>query len=76
MTISTLSVPIPVDTTRHALAAVRAGDRRELAVAALELDRVEAGRDAGGAVGVAGEEDVLGQFAGAEADVVLPFSGG
>jgi hypothetical protein len=40
----------------------------------LELDRIEARADTGGSVGVAGEEDVLGQFAWAETDVVLPFS--
>ena len=43
-------------------------------MATFELDRVEAGRDPGGPIWVAGEEDVLGQFSGAESDVVLPFS--
>ena len=42
----------------------------------LELDRFEARGDAGGSVGVTGEEDVLGQFAWTESDVVLPFTGG
>ena len=42
----------------------------------LELDVVEARRDAGGSVLVAGEEDVFGEFAGSESDVVLPFAGG
>ena len=41
----------------------------------LELDRFEARGDAGGPIGVTGEEDVLGQFAWTESDVVLPFSG-
>src|SRR3970040_1367743 len=45
-------------------------------MASLQLDRVEAGRDLGGSVGVAGEEDVLGQLSGAEIDVVLPFTDG
>ena len=40
----------------------------------LELDGIEARGDPGGSVGVAGEEDVLGQFSWAESDVVLPFS--
>ncbi|HEY0443103.1 MAG TPA: hypothetical protein VGC90_02675 [Candidatus Limnocylindrales bacterium] len=40
----------------------------------LELDGVEARADPGCSIGVAGEEDVLGQFAGAKSDVVLPFS--
>ena len=40
----------------------------------LELDGFEARGDAGGPVRVAGEEDVLGQFAWSEPDVVLPFS--
>ena len=74
-TISTLSVPIPVETTETRCAGVRAGRGHELPMAALELDAVEAGGDAGGAVRVAGEEDVLGQLAWAEPDVVLPFSG-
>ena len=74
-TISTLSVPIPVDIDRDALAPVRARDRHELPVPMLELDAVEAGGDAVGPVRVAGEEDVLGQFARAESDVVLPLAG-
>jgi hypothetical protein len=41
----------------------------------LELDRIEARADPGGSVWIAGEEDVLGQFAWTETDVVLPFSG-
>ena len=41
----------------------------------LELDGVEARGDPGGSIGVTGEEDVLGQFAWTESDVVLPFSG-
>jgi hypothetical protein len=45
-------------------------------MALLELDRVEALGDAGGPIGVTGEEDELGQFTGAEADVILPFSDG
>ena len=48
--------------------------RRELPMLVLELDGIEARADPGGSVGVAGEEDVLGQFAWAETDVVLPFS--
>ena len=60
---------------RDALAAVRAGGRGELAVSMLQLDRVEARRDPGGPVRVTGEEDVLGQLAWAESDVVLPFAG-
>ena len=40
---------------------------------ALELDVVEQPGDAGGSIWVAGEEEVLGQFAGAEIDVVLPL---
>ena len=71
--ISTLSVPMPVEHDGHALATVRTGDRGELAVPALELDVVEQPGDLGGAVGVAGEEEVLGQLAGAEIDVVLPL---
>ena len=39
----------------------------------LELDRIEARGDPGGPVLVPGEEDVLGQFARSESDVVLPF---
>jgi hypothetical protein len=38
----------------------------------LELDGVEARADPRGPIGVAGEEDVLGQFTWAESDVVLP----
>ena len=72
--ISTLSVPIPVETTETRGPAIRAGDRGELAMPALELDGVEASRDARSPVGVAGEEDVLGQFARSEPDVVLPFA--
>ena len=45
-------------------------------MAMLQLDGIEARCDAGGSVGVTGEEDVLGQFSGAESDVVLPFTGG
>ena len=41
----------------------------------LELDGFEARGDPGGSIGVTGEEDVLGQFAWTESDVVLPFSG-
>ena len=41
----------------------------------LELDGFEARGDPGGPIGVAGEEDVLGQVTWAESDVVLPFSG-
>ena len=37
---------------------------------------IEARGDAGGPVLVAGEQDVLGEFAGSESDVVLPFAGG
>ena len=74
-TISTLSVPMPVDTTETRWPAIRPRDRRELAMPVLELDRVEARGDTGGPVRIAGEEDVLGQFAWAETDVVLPFSG-
>src|SRR5262245_43276240 len=61
---------------RHALATVRAGDRRKFAMPALELDVVEQPGDPGGSVWVAGEEEVLGQFAGAEIDVVLPLPNG
>ena len=42
----------------------------------LHLDRVEARSDPGGPVRVTGEEDVLGQVAWTESDVVLPFSVG
>ena len=42
----------------------------------LELDRVESRCDACSPVLVTREEDVLGQFARTEIDVVLPFSGG
>ena len=56
-------------------AAIRPGDRGELPVAPLELDVVETRGDPGGPVGVAGEEDVLGQVTRSESDVVLPFSG-
>ena len=41
----------------------------------LELDGFEARCDAGGSIGVTGEEDVLGQLTWTEPDVVLPFSG-
>ena len=41
----------------------------------VELDGFEARGDPGRSIGVTGEEDVLGQFAWAEFDVVLPFSG-
>ena len=41
----------------------------------LELDGFEARGDPGRPIGVAGEEDVLGQFTWTESDVVLPFSG-
>ena len=60
---------------RHPLASISSGDRRELPVSALELDGFEARGDPGGSIGVTGEEDVLGQFAWTEFDVVLPFSG-
>jgi hypothetical protein len=40
----------------------------------LDLDVVEPRGDQGGPVGVTGEEDVLGQIAWPESDVVLPFS--
>jgi hypothetical protein len=43
-------------------------------VSLLELDRIEARADPGGSVGITGEEDVLGQFAWTETDVVLPLS--
>ena len=41
----------------------------------LELDRFEARGDQRRSIGITGEEDVLGQFARPEFDVVLPFSG-
>ncbi|MFI5262155.1 MAG: hypothetical protein ACHQZR_06360 [Candidatus Limnocylindrales bacterium] len=40
----------------------------------LELDAVEPRRDPGGAIGVSGEKDVLGEFTPTECDVVLPFA--
>ena len=40
-----------------------------------DFDGFEARSDAGGSIGVTGEEDVLGQFPWAESDVVLPFAG-
>ena len=58
---------------RHALAPVASGDRGELTVLSLELDRIEARGDPGGSVLVPGEEDVLGQVSRSESDVVLPF---
>ena len=73
-TISTLSVPIPVDTTdtrwpRYVpVAEANSRCRRSSSIES------RARGDPGGAVGVAGEEDVLGQFSRSEADVVLPFS--
>ncbi len=70
--ISTLSVPMPGRHDRDPLAPVRPGGRRELAVPVLHLDRVEARGDPGGPILVTGEEDVLGQVARAESDVVLP----
>ena len=60
---------------RHSLAPIAPGDRREFPVLMLELDGIETRGDPGGSVGVTGEEDVLGQFAWTETDVVLPFSG-
>ena len=42
----------------------------------LELDAVQSCGDPWGAVWIAGEEDVLGQFAGTEPDVVLPLPHG
>ena len=42
----------------------------------LELDGIETCGNTRCPIGVAGEEDVLGQLAGAESDVVLPFSHG
>ena len=39
-----------------------------------ELDVVEQPADPGRSIWVTGEEDVLGQFAWTETDVVLPFS--
>src|SRR3989304_4697673 len=59
---------------RDAPAAVGAGDRGELAVPLPQLDALEARGDALGAVGVTGEEDVLGQFPWSECDVILPFA--
>ena len=72
-TISTLSVPIPVDTTdtrSPRYVPVTVANSR---LTPLELDRVETRGDPGGPIWVTGEEDVLGQLAGAECDVVLPF---
>ena len=60
---------------RDAFTAIPARDRGELSMPMLQLDRIESRRDSGGSVGVTGEEDVLGQVARAESDVVLPFSG-
>ena len=45
-------------------------------MAPLELDIVETRGDPVRSIGVAGEEDVLGQFTRSESDVVLPFSCG
>ena len=56
-------------------AAVRPRRRRDLAVAALELDRVPARRDLRHPTGIADQQDVLGQLASLEADVVLARSG-
>ncbi len=53
-----------------------AGDRGELAVALAHLDVGQPRGDALDAILVAGEEDVLGQFAWSECDVVLPFAVG
>ena len=44
-------------------------------MAVLELDGFEARSDPSGPIGVTREEDVLGQFAWTEPDVVLPFAG-
>ncbi len=44
-------------------------------MAVLELDGFEARGDPCGPIGITGEEDVLGQFAWTESDVVLPFAG-
>ena len=73
-TISTLSVPMPVETTDTRWPSIRAGGRCELPVSVLQLDGIEARGDPGGPVMVAGEEDVLGQVARSESDVVLPFT--
>src|SRR6185436_1764495 len=59
---------------RHPLTLVYAGGRCELPVSVLELDRIEARGDPWRPVLVPGEEDVLGQFARSESDVVLPFT--
>ena len=70
-TISTLSVPIPVDMQLSAHAAVGAGGGRDLAVAALQLHAVPACRDLRHAAGVTDEQDVLGELATLQRDVVL-----
>jgi len=59
---------------RDTLTPKPSGDRRELPVSTLELDGFEARGDPVSAVGVTREEDVLGQFAWPESDVVLPFT--
>jgi hypothetical protein len=61
---------------RHPLASISPGDRGELAVSTLLLDGIEPRGDPVRSIGVTGEEDVLGQFAWTEPDVVLPFSDG
>ncbi len=50
---------------------VRAGDGVELAMAAMDLDILEHLGDAVGAVGVARQQDVVGDLSGSEVDVVL-----
>ena len=61
---------------RDAPSVEASGDRGELAVALAHLDVGQPRGDAVDAVRVAGEEDVLGQLAWSECDVVLPFAVG
>ena len=56
---------------RHAQALMRAGHRVELAVATMDLDVLEHLRDAVGPIGIARQQDVIGDLSGREVDVVL-----
>ena len=62
---------MPVDTTDTRMPVALPGDGRELAVLAPHLDRVEHPRDALDAGGVTGQQDVLGELARRQVDVVL-----
>ena len=74
-TISTLSVPMPVETTDTRWPRYRPvaeANSRCRCSSSMDSKREAIRR---GPIGVTGEEDVLGQFAWTESDVVLPFSG-